>query len=76
MIVERVLLIKDLNSLKVIANSLLIELTHLRNENERLIQQNDDLKATIFKLTNGQKTLNMLLGSQKYVNGKRWYSLF
>lgn len=42
-------------------NPLLLELERLRNENQKLVQQNEDLKATILKFTNGQKTLNMLL---------------
>lgn len=32
-----------------------------------MVQQNGDLKATILNFTNRQKTLDTLLGSQKYV---------
>lgn len=52
------------------ASTLLIELEHLRNENQKLVQQNECLKATVLKLTNGQKALNISLGSQKYINDK------
>lgn len=51
------------------ANPRLTKLEHLKNE-KGLVQQNEDLNAIVPKFTNGQEVLNMLLGNQKYNNGR------
>lgn len=52
------------------ANRWLIELEHLINENQKLSQQNENLSAIVLKFKNRQKTLNILLGSQQYINNE------